>query len=624
MYYVFKDSNMSSKRGGKKGQPEESGADSDYELGSDVSGEDGRPKKRGRPTNKEKIPGFTDAEIRRFIKSYKKFPAPLERLEAIACDAELQEKPLAELKRIGEMLHDRCVQFLEEHKEDPPVMPKSQSDDTVAAKQRRTRATYSVKLGGVSFNAKTLLSCEEELKPLNDIVPSATSERYSWQLNIKTRPANFDTDWGVEEDSKLLCGIYQYGIGSWEQMKMDPSLKLTEKILFNDSRKPQAKHLQSRAEYLLKIIKKNVELKRGVQRKQRKPRKPREAKVSGNVGTNTTISLTPERKPRHISESHIGDDASQSAHEGAERKPRSRDSTSKTESVDHDASTTIAESTDIAAAAAIKKKSKRSSIGKEGKTGGRTKKSSASEATANNKPMHFTANNEPRALEVLGDLDPNVFNECKEKMRPVKKALIALDRPDTSLSGQEQERHTRECLLSIGRQIDACLEAYKEPEKKEWRSNLWYFVSKFTEFDARKLFKLYKHTSKNAEEAAGGNGTAGGASAVSSTEKNTKANSQSPKKRSRSEISAQVENGTTAVIGKKKKKKDKDKAKEKDKTRDKKDKLGVAPNADKSKRMPLVDPSLKRKRDENDVGGGNAIDSKGMSYKRQNMNVVSR
>lgn len=26
-------------------------------------------------------------------------------------------------------------------------------------------------------------------------------------------------------------------------------------------------------------------------------------------------------------------------------------------------------------------------------------------------PMHFTANNEPRALEVLGDLDPTVFEE---------------------------------------------------------------------------------------------------------------------------------------------------------------------------------------------------------------------
>lgn len=26
-------------------------------------------------------------------------------------------------------------------------------------------------------------------------------------------------------------------------------------------------------------------------------------------------------------------------------------------------------------------------------------------------PMHFTANNEPRALEVLGDLHPSVFEE---------------------------------------------------------------------------------------------------------------------------------------------------------------------------------------------------------------------
>ena len=27
-------------------------------------------------------------------------------------------------------------------------------------------------------------------------------------------------------------------------------------------------------------------------------------------------------------------------------------------------------------------------------------------------------------------------------------------------------------------------------------SNLWYFVSKFTEFDAKKLFKIYRHTLK--------------------------------------------------------------------------------------------------------------------------------
>lgn len=42
------------------------------------------------------------------MKSYKKFPAPLKRLEAIACDAELQEKPLQELKKLGELLKQRC------------------------------------------------------------------------------------------------------------------------------------------------------------------------------------------------------------------------------------------------------------------------------------------------------------------------------------------------------------------------------------------------------------------------------------------------------------------------------------------------------------------------------------
>lgn len=58
-------------------------------------------------------------------------------------------------------------------------------------------------------------------------------------------------------------------------------------------------------------------------------------------------------------------------------------------------------------------------------------------------------------------------------MRPVKKALKALDNPDQSLSEQEQVNHTRLCLLQIGEQINICLKQYTEPEKiKEWRRYL--------------------------------------------------------------------------------------------------------------------------------------------------------
>lgn len=61
-------------------------------------------------------------------------------------------------------------------------------------------------------------------------------------------------------------------------------------------------------------------------------------------------------------------------------------------------------------------------------------------------------------------------------MRPVKKALKALDNPDQSLPETEQVNNTRLCLLQIGEQINTCLKEYKnDPEKsKEWRR---YFIS---------------------------------------------------------------------------------------------------------------------------------------------------
>lgn len=599
------------KRGKGKGKnDQDSGEDSDYDMGSDASGEEGGPKRRGRPAQKEKIAGFSDAEIRRFIKSYKKFPAPLLRLEAIACDAELQEKPLAELKRLGEMLHDRCIQFMEEHKDDEkaPAIPKSattgNNDEAAAAKPKRNRATYSVKLGGVSFNAKTIISCEEELKPLNEIIPSSAAERLTWTLDLKAiKHPQFDIEWGLEEDSKLMCGIYQYGIGSWEQMKMDPSLNLKDKILFNDARKPQAKNLQSRAEYLLKIIKKNLELKKAPAKKQRKPRKPKDAGKSGN------IPATPEGKSRQHSESHA-DDNSQTA-DGLDRSERkARNSASKMDVHADDGTTNDADEKPS------KKKSKRAA--KDSADGGKSSKSKSKKANAadsTNKPMHFTANNEPRALEVLGDLDPNIFNECKEKMRPVKKALKALDRPDSSLSNQEQVKHTRECLLSIGKQIDVCLEAYsKESEKKEWRSNLWYFVSKFTEFDAKKLFKLYKHALKQSEDASSSSNTAAKKPA------SVKANSVSPVKKTKQE------NGRSEDTDKKvkKKKKDKDRDKEKSKEQPQKSdrfgKPGLGPGG--AVGMDGGNSPMKRKRDMMDGSSDKGTPNSG--FKRMNMDAAGR
>lgn len=53
----------------------------------------------------------------------------------------------------------------------------------------------------------------------------------------------------------LLLGIYEHGMGNWEAMKADEGLQLSSKILPPGNLKPQDKHLQTRAEYLIKLLK---------------------------------------------------------------------------------------------------------------------------------------------------------------------------------------------------------------------------------------------------------------------------------------------------------------------------------------------------------------------------------
>ncbi|XP_049549302.1 chromodomain-helicase-DNA-binding protein 1 [Anopheles darlingi] len=554
-------------RNRRKGE-EDSDDDSDASVGLGGD-EDGKTKRsRGRPSNKEKITGFTDAELRRLIKSYKKFPAPLKRLEAIACDAELQEKPLSDLRRVAQLLHERCVQTMKEiareTENEKHLAPSAAAAAAAAAdgKRKCARAAYSSKIGGASFNVKTMMQCVDELQPLDEAIPADPHERARWQLSFKTRPSHFDVDWNEEDDARLLRGIYQFGIGSWEAMKMDPSLGLSEKILSNDAnRKPQGKHLQSRAEYLLKVLRKTLELKRGPS-KPRKQRKPKDTKVAalmhhpiaaasplasgtessvgcsiaatiaavaagedvsmggatacgggmataassvpGAIALSTEEKKTVSKTKKHSeSENHHHHHNSHHHHHHHHHHDEHSNGSRADEQSNHHGKDPAATATTAAAAAAAgtagnakeKKKSKKDK-----------QKESKKDKKKNTGPMHFTANNEPCALNILGDLDPTVFNECKEKMRPVKKALKTLDNPDETLSQEEQLRQTRDCLLSIGNQINLCLGEYRDPEKaKEWRSNLWYFVSKFTEFDARKLFKLYKHALKRSE----GGGTSG-------------------------------------------------------------------------------------------------------------------
>lgn len=307
----------------------------------------------------------------------------MKRLEAVACDAELQEKPLAELRKLGELLHERCIAYMNEQtKENNETNNVDEGGKNV---RKRIRGP-SFKLGGVSVNAKTMMACEEELQPLDEVLPSNQEERNKWVLDARVKPAHFDVEWDVNEDSKLLQGIYTYGMGAWEQIKLDPTFGICDKILLNEDKKPQAKHLQSRAEYLLKILRKQLDMKKGVS----KPKKPRKVKENDKKKDNKP-ALTKEIV--EVDESSNEDSNAQNNTNSNSTSPKkSAKNSSNKRDIDDDSSNIKFSGTEKKERKKDKKKDKKS-------TG----------------PMHFTAMNEPRALEVLGDLDPAIFNECKEK-----------------------------------------------------------------------------------------------------------------------------------------------------------------------------------------------------------------
>uniref|UniRef100_A0AAQ5XFW3 DNA helicase n=1 Tax=Amphiprion ocellaris TaxID=80972 RepID=A0AAQ5XFW3_AMPOC len=474
---------------------------------SDSPSDRKRPKKRGRPRTipRENIKGFSDAEIRRFVKSYKKFGGPLERLDAIARDAELVDKSEHDLKRLAETVHNGCVRTLREN----PCGP----EKTSGGRRGKVKGP-TFRISGVQVNAKLVISHEEELAPLHKAIPADPEERKKYMIPCHSKAAHFDIEWGKEDDSSLLIGIYEYGYGSWEMIKMDPDLNLTHKLLPDDpDKKPQAKQLQTRADYLIKLLSKDLAKKEAQKQAgtaNSRKRKPRSKKIKTlkPVKTDEVLKSPSSDLPsdkRSDDEDEIEEDKVHFAPTGAvllavdikEKEIKKEGKKEKREeSCDIKEIKEPKEKKETKPLEAVHKQEEnmeKSEIKTEVRE--RTKK-------ASDVPVHITASGENVPLsEESEELDQRTFSVCKERMRPVKAALKQLDRPEKGLSEREQLEHTRQCLIKIGDHITECLKEYSNPDQiKQWRKNLWIFVSKFTEFDARKLHKLYKHAIKKRQE----------------------------------------------------------------------------------------------------------------------------
>lgn len=53
---------------------------------------------------------------------------------------------------------------------------------------------------------------------------------YRYVIDFHVKAAHFDCPWEPIEDSHLLWGVYEYGMGNWEAIKMDPDFDLHDKV----------------------------------------------------------------------------------------------------------------------------------------------------------------------------------------------------------------------------------------------------------------------------------------------------------------------------------------------------------------------------------------------------------
>ena len=207
-------------------------------------------------TNRRALNEFTANEIRRFVKSFKKFADPIHRLDLVTIDAELEDKSRQDIEELAKHLYNECLMAVEQHTNAPSPSANSSSPKDEQTNSREKIPT--IRLHNVSINALQLINSVRDLEALKKFCTSPNEQKKSssFPSSLKIKPVHWSCTWSLEDDKALLRGIYEEGYSNWEQIKMEPELGLSSKILLDDKQlKPQANHLQTRADYLLRLLK---------------------------------------------------------------------------------------------------------------------------------------------------------------------------------------------------------------------------------------------------------------------------------------------------------------------------------------------------------------------------------
>jgi len=452
------------------------------------------------------VQGFDEKQVRRFVKSYRKFGDPLNRLDAIARDAELLDcdsKSENNLKRLAQELHNR--------------LHSQACNETEDESKGRGRGP-SFRLAGVSVSVKATLSSIDSLAPLVKAIPKDPEARKTFSLDVGVRPVTrWHCEWNIEDDSNLMKGVYEYGMGSWDQIQADPSLGLSNKILQPNNEKPQAKQLQSRCDTILKILSKSHKYSSvadsvSTSKVKNKSRKSKEAK---HMTVPSPNKRNKKKSKKFITKAIVNDDNSDIEKMQVQSKESSKSKKNKRKRQDSDQNIkeNVADQDGVEHSSAKKRKTMDSTSIKI-KTKVRSSDSTSLKEITK-PPIKLKIKQTNPNAKYIGDSVPplmdlfkndEVVEKCRHILKPVKKELkefIKLDKAGRDEADEEKEKKRegsmRKRLHKIGDLIVNYTKQYKHDQAKmdDSRTKLWNFLSCFTDKSADQWLKLYKESRNN-------------------------------------------------------------------------------------------------------------------------------
>lgn len=214
-----------------------------FQAGVDSSSEDDSAVDEN---DKNRSIQLSEKDIRALVRAIKRFARPLERIDAIAADAELPDYSESDLKEAIDAILSGCKAVMQN------ANPLDESSKVGTCSNKGPVFHY----GRVSVSARPLLQSLEYLDILHQFLPNESkSLRMSYELPFVPKSVSWSCPWDQSDDVRLLVGVYEHGYDNWETIKLDADLGLGSKLLpILQTERPQSNHLRSRVDYLLKML----------------------------------------------------------------------------------------------------------------------------------------------------------------------------------------------------------------------------------------------------------------------------------------------------------------------------------------------------------------------------------